>query len=255
VRSPRAKAPYGTPDTPIPFYNLLYISQHCGSYEPLQDIQMPVPKLEPSKDFPVPYDDSDEPVPTLLEELAVAGNTAELQHALGAPLEVTKEDAARQKRLLEEVVRDRKVENLTNLPTAFAAASFLRTYGQTLALDVASVRAAITTKLMEIADCGDTKFELKALELLGKHSDIGLFTERSEVTINYKSPEALEEAIKERVKRLLNADIIDVTPSPATLDDELGVYERRNPDADSQDTDDEDEDEDEDEDGGAEDAA
>jgi hypothetical protein len=77
---------------------------------------------------------------------------------------------------------------------------------------------------MEIANCGDIKFELKALELLGKHSDIGLFTERSEITINYKDPADLENAIKERVKRLLNADIIDVTPIGVDLDEELGVY-------------------------------
>jgi hypothetical protein len=76
---------------------------------------------------------------------------------------------------------------------------------------------------MEIANCGETKHELKALELLGKHSDIGLFTERSEITINYKSPEALEDAIKERVKRLLNADIINVTPIGMNLDEELGI--------------------------------
>jgi hypothetical protein len=78
---------------------------------------------------------------------------------------------------------------------------------------------------MEIANCGDPKFELKALELLGKHSDIGLFTERSEITINYKNPEDLENAIKERVKRLLNADVVDVTPIGADLDDVLGVAE------------------------------
>ena len=76
---------------------------------------------------------------------------------------------------------------------------------------------------MEIANCGDPKFELKALELLGKHSDIGLFTDRSEITINYKNPEDLENAIKERVKRLLNADVIDVTPLTANLDEELGI--------------------------------
>jgi hypothetical protein len=76
---------------------------------------------------------------------------------------------------------------------------------------------------MEIANCGETKFELKALELLGKHSDIGLFTNKSEITINYKNPEELENAIKERVKRLMNADIIDVTPLGRDLDEELGV--------------------------------
>ena len=76
---------------------------------------------------------------------------------------------------------------------------------------------------MEIANCGDPKFELKALELLGKHSDIGLFTERSEITINYKSSTDLENAIKERVKRLLNTDVVDITPISDNLDEELGI--------------------------------
>jgi hypothetical protein len=64
---------------------------------------------------------------------------------------------------------------------------------------------------------------------LGKHSDIGIFTERSEITINYKNAEDLEQAIKERVKRLLNADIIDVTPIGADLDDVLGVAQTTEP--------------------------
>jgi hypothetical protein len=74
---------------------------------------------------------------------------------------------------------------------------------------------------MEIADCGDPRYELKALELLGKHSDIGIFTERSEITINYKSPEDLEKAIKERVKNLLNATVVDVTPAGGASEEEL----------------------------------
>ena len=50
-----------------------------------------------------------------------------------------------------------------------------------------------------------------------------MFTERSEININYNSPDALERQIKERVKRLLNADIIDVTPLGMDLDEELGI--------------------------------
>ena len=60
-----------------------------------------------------------------------------------------------------------------------------------------------------------------ALELLGKHSDIGLFTERSEITINHTTSTALENSIKERVKRLLNSDVIDITPLD-DLDAQLG---------------------------------
>ena len=50
-----------------------------------------------------------------------------------------------------------------------------------------------------------------------------MFTERSEININYNSPDALEKQIKERVKRLLNADIIDITPLGMDLDEELGI--------------------------------
>jgi len=173
----------------------------------------------------VPYDLSEEKTKTLLEEMAVAGNTAELQVELGAALDVSEADAAREKELLEAVAKAKKPSNLKEPNTAFAAAAFLRTYGQQLAMDAAAARAAITNKLMEIANCGDTRYELKALELLGKHSDIGIFTERSEMTIKYDDPEKLEKEIKERVKRLLNATVVDTVPLGDNLDEELGLLD------------------------------
>lgn len=194
---------------------------------------MPVIKVEPTRDYKVPYSLDDETPKTLLDEIAVAGSTAELQVEMGAPLELpNKADQEKLANLIKDARRNPAGKGngntlspaLTQTNTAYATASFLRNYGQMLAFDAAQARAAITHKLMEIADCGDIKHELRALELLGKHSDIGLFTERSEITINHKTPEALENAIKERIKRLLNADIIDVTPIGMDLDEELGVY-------------------------------
>jgi hypothetical protein len=184
---------------------------------------MPVINVEPTDQFKTPYDTEDESADSFMDQVSVLANTAELQVAMGAPLEVTEDTAEREKQLLEAALRSKKIESFQTPTTAFAAAGFLRTYGAQLALDVAQARSAITHKLMEIANCGDPKFELKALELLGKHSDIGLFTSRSEVTINYKNPEDLENAIKERVKRLLNAEVIDVSPITANLDEELGI--------------------------------
>jgi hypothetical protein len=190
---------------------------------------MPVVKAKPSKAHPLPYTGVDEELGSFVAELETAANTAELLEKLGAPLEVDPTTFDREKSLLDAVVKTQARGPLGHYPTALAAGTFLRQYGQALAFDAAQVRAALTNKLLEIANCGETKFELKALELLGKHSDIGLFTERSEITINYNSPDALESAIKERVKRLLNADIIDVEPLGADLDEELGVYAREEP--------------------------
>lgn len=186
---------------------------------------MPVVKIEPTDEYPVPYDTSEEELDTFADKLASAANTAELLTELGAPVEVDPTTLAEEKKLLDAVIDKQKTAPLKNLPTALGAASFLRAYGQSRALDIDQVRAALTNKLLEIADCGETKYELKAIELLGKHSDIGLFTERSEINVNYNTPEALESAIKERVKRLLNADVIDMKPLGMDLDEELGITE------------------------------
>lgn len=190
---------------------------------------MPVVKLDPTDEFPVPFSTDDEEAATFMDELTVSANTADVLEALGAPLEVDPATFKEEKKLIDSVVNDHKTAPLKNYGTSLAISGFLKTYGNNLAFDVNQVRAALTNKLLEIADCGDAKYELKAIEMLGKHSDIALFKERSEININYNSPEALENAIKERVKRLLNADVIDMTPLGADLDEELGVYERKLP--------------------------
>ena len=184
---------------------------------------MPVVQIEPTKSHPVPYDLSEDKPSTTIKAVEIAGNTAELQVALGASLEVTEETAERERQLIEAVAKRSKTSNLAHPPTAFAAASFLRMYGQQLAMDAAEARGAITNKLMELANCGDPRYELKALELLGKHSDIGIFTERSEITVSYKNPEDLEKAIKERVKNLLNATVVDTIPLSECVDEALGT--------------------------------
>ena len=75
---------------------------------------MAVVKLEPTDEHPVPYDVSDEKPSTVLDEVAVAGNTAEMQVALGAPLEVSVEDEAREDalHLLDQVAPELIAEHL-----------------------------------------------------------------------------------------------------------------------------------------------
>ena len=185
---------------------------------------MPIIKVEPSTEYPVPFDLSDEDFDSFADKLASVGNTAELLEQLGAPIESSKENLEEEAALLDAAIDNQKVTPLTkSLPAALGAAAYLRAYGQGRAMDANEVRTALTNKLLEIADCGEIKYELKAIELLGKHSDVGLFTDRSEINVNYNSPESLEKAITERVKRLLNADVIDMKPLGMDLDEELGI--------------------------------
>lgn len=177
-------------------------------------------EIEPTREHRVPYDVSDDTTGSFLEEMAVAGNTAEVQQALGAGLGIKPDlDFVKDHdKKFTAALKSQDYAAMRDPAMALTTAAFLRTYGSQLAMDAVGIRTAITNKLVEIADCGDTKYELKALELLGRHSDIGLFTERSEVTINYTKPGELEHAIRDRVQRLLSANIIDVTPKNPTHD-------------------------------------
>lgn len=180
-------------------------------------------KIDPTDDHPVPYNTAPEELNTFQDEVVVAANTAEILEQLGSPIEIDTADIDKTVELFKS--RKKTTTELRKPETAFAANLFLKTYANRVAADMHEVRSAITAKLMEIANCGDPRYELKALELLGKHSDIGLFTERSEITINHKSSDDLEAAIKDRIKRLLNSDVIDVTPISDSLDIELGVVD------------------------------
>lgn len=183
-------------------------------------------KPEITTDIPVPYDIEPDETKTFEDELVVTANTSKLLEDLGFLPEIDEDTVSQTTSLLEKALKDKDKKALTKPEVAYGARQFVELYGKRLAMEMSDVRTAVTNKLMELANCGDPRYELKALELLGKHSDISLFTERSEITVNYKTSGDLEEAIKERVKRLLNAKVVEEVPlSIEDLDDELGVVE------------------------------
>lgn len=178
--------------------------------------------IEPSKDHPVPFDLSEEKPKTLSDSIAVAANTADLIDSLGGSIDFSDKDEQAARELIKGQAKTATPQHVTTPGVAKYASAILKKYDYQAIEDAQQARSFITNKLIELADCGDAKIEIKALELLGKHSDIGIFTERSEITVHHKSSIELENSIKERVKRLLNSDIVDITPLD-DLDAQLGT--------------------------------
>lgn len=110
------------------------------------------------------------------------------------------------------VVPKKSMDVATNLPVgaALKLTALINEYDRQVVKDVFQLRTYITNRLIEISGCGSTKEELKALELLGKISDVGLFVEKSEINITMTSPAQLEHAIKEKINRLLGRENIDI---------------------------------------------
>jgi len=179
-------------------------------------------ELQPSADKPLPFDLSDEQPRTHADSVAIAANTVDLVEKLGASLDFDAKDFQAAAALATGKVKPNAPTTISKTGVAKVLSVAIKEHDFQAFADVQQARNFVTNKLIAMADCGDLKLELKALELLGKHSDIGLFTERSEITVHHTTSSSLENSIKERVKRLMNAEISDVTPFD-DLDAHLGA--------------------------------
>lgn len=179
-------------------------------------------EITPTSEHPLPFDLSDEQPKTQSDSIAIAANTADLIDQLGGSIDFTEEDEEKARSLIKGAAKTNITKTVSSPGVAKKASAILKQYDYQAIADATQARHFITNKLIELADCGDPRYELKALELLGKHSDIGIFTERSEITVHHKTSIDLENSIRERVKRLLNTTVTDITPID-DLDAQLAV--------------------------------
>lgn len=103
----------------------------------------------------------------------------------------------------------------------------LKRFSHNIVEDAAQVRNYVTNKLLEESDNPDPRIRIKALELLGKISDVGLFAEKREVTVTHKSNDELRDALRQKLSRLVSptsdgqiedADFTEVPLTADTLD-------------------------------------
>jgi hypothetical protein len=160
-------------------------------------------------------------------KLDVFFNTAEFITQAGGDA-VVDDDARKESRAIFN-----GAEEAPPTPTSSAVALHLKAlvneYDHQVLESNIQARQYIINRLLDISDpSGETKpmEQLKALELLGKVSEIGLFMERVEVNINTKSTAELEEdLVKTLSKYMGHATIIEDktdTVLGVDLDEALG---------------------------------
>jgi hypothetical protein len=164
---------------------------------------------------------SEELPKTHADSVAIAANTIDMLEQLGGSFDYSSDDFQKAASLVKGQTTTPQPKNVTSTGTAKVLAIAVKENDFQVFADIQQARNFVTNRLVSLANCGDIKVELKALELLGKHSDIGLFTERSEITVHHTTSTSLENSIKERVKRLLNTEYVDTIPLD-DLDEQLG---------------------------------
>lgn len=107
--------------------------------------------------------------------------------------------------------------------------AILDEFGTAVVRHSVEIRHLVTNKLLIESENPDPRVRIRALELLGKISDVGLFTERSEVLITHQSTDDLRKKLREKFNRILDNDRPDVVDAVMVggdvidLDKELGI--------------------------------
>lgn len=114
--------------------------------------------------------------------------------------------------VLTEMVRNRpvpveKVRETTRTPEgALFVKNLLTQYDMEVVQESKRLRNYVTNRLILESENPDARIRIRALELLGKVSDVGLFTERTEITVNNRSTVELENSLRDKVRRLMGVD-------------------------------------------------
>ena len=176
--------------------------------------------------------------PDLKNQVEAASNTALELAEHGLDITPTKEDKDVAAKLAvayadnpEKTSKKASHKNISTLTPASLVLtnSILQEFGHSVAESATQIRHLVTNKLLLESENADPRIRMRALELLGKISDVGLFAEKSEVTITHQSTEDLREKLRSKLEKLVNPAEIDEAVviehqelGQIALDEELG---------------------------------
>jgi len=168
-------------------------------------------------DIPVPSKDDLVGQRDLIQTARAAANAARMLSDHGLELEATEQDMQVAAALATQYAKDPMATSSAATPARMAkltpaalklTADILNRFGHAVVQDSIQVRHMVTNKLIDETENPDPRIRLRALELLGKITDVGLFTERSEVTVTHQTTDD----IREKLRAKLNA-LKDITPA------------------------------------------
>ena len=185
-------------------------------------------KVKPEIAVDIPESDLELGLPEKME--AAATTAAELvEH--GLDLEVTKEDQENAAKLVAAYAEDpegtSKKVTLKRAATLTPASlivtdKILKEFGQSVVESSLHIRHLVTNKLLLESENPDPRIRMRALELLGKISDVGLFSEKSEVTITHQSTDDLRAKLKGKLEKLVAGEVLEEAVV-VDVDEELGI--------------------------------
>ena len=165
----------------------------------------------PTTNIPLPDDFESEEPKSFDQKVKVAAATAKVLVDAGAEIPVSTQEKKEASDLFKEFTNpERKTTVNASVNKALQTPAtvqhlfmMLSDYDHQVVQEAVQLRRFVTNKLIEDAGLSDPRHRLKALELLGKISDVGLFSEKTEITVKNLSQEDLQAQIKNKLFKIL----------------------------------------------------
>jgi hypothetical protein len=163
--------------------------------------------VTPELDVPVPFSLTAEEAKDLHARAQAAFNTVEFLAANG--MQVPTVTAADKKEAREQFFEAPTASKEISSAAAIILKGMLDEYDVEVVRNAAQVRNYVKMRLMMLTGSDKESTQLKALELLGKMSDVGAFTERLEINVTHRTTEELQAELASKLSSYMD-DIIDV---------------------------------------------
>jgi hypothetical protein len=176
--------------------------------------------LTPEVNLPMPNKDTPD---DFMAVLNAAAETAKLLAEAGLDFGPTNDDLDTAAATVRQAARDpTKLNNMAPIrhlmrqtPGALLLTKeILDDFGHQIVQEAAQVRHMVTNKLIELTENPDPRVKLRALEMLGKIGDVGLFNEKREVVVTHQTTADVKERLRSKLEHLLQkapeADILDM---------------------------------------------
>jgi len=168
--------------------------------------------MELVPDIGIPYEPALKYV-DLLERAKAACNTAQSLTAYGAQFPPDADDKQIAAAMVGAYASDPEVASraiTSSKASTFTPASMILTatileeFKARIVTESVHIRNLVTNKLLLETEHADARIRLKACELLGKISDVGLFVDKSEITVTHQSTSDLRSRLKDKLSRLID---------------------------------------------------
>lgn len=189
--------------------------------------------IVPENDIPLPDDFEAQEPTTLNTKVKVAAATAKVLVEGGAEIPVSTPEKIEAEELFK-VFTDPEQKGMVNASVNKSLATpatvkhlyaMLSDYDHQVVQEAVQLRRFVTNKLIEDTGLNDPRHRLKALELLGKISDVGLFSEKTEVIVKHATTEELEKQIRSKLANIIGQEKT-INTSFEVIDDEMGTLEK-----------------------------